>query len=31
MESAKNSAQMEGWNQILDKVAAVVKKLAPAK
>ena len=24
MESAKNSGQLEGWNQILDKVAAVV-------
>jgi len=31
MESAKNSGQMEGWNQILDKVAAVVTKLAQAK
>src|SRR5881398_95709 len=31
MESAKNSGQMEGWNQILDKVAAVVTKLAEAK
>ena len=24
MESAKNSGQLEGWNQILDKLAAVV-------
>jgi uncharacterized protein YndB with AHSA1/START domain len=24
MESAKNSGQMEGWNQILDKIAEVV-------
>src|SRR6266481_1893886 len=31
MESAKNSGQVEGWNQILDKVAAVVTKLAQAK
>ena len=31
MESAKNSGQMEGWNQILDKVAAVVAGLAQAK
>jgi hypothetical protein len=31
MESAKNSGQLEGWNQILDKVAAVVAKLAQAK
>src|SRR5450432_1078317 len=31
MESAKNRGQMEGWNQILDKVAAVVTKLAQAK
>ena len=31
MESAKNSGQMEGWNQILDKVAEVVTKLAHAK
>ncbi|HET9305442.1 MAG TPA: hypothetical protein VFO46_05385 [Candidatus Sulfotelmatobacter sp.] len=28
MESAKNSGQMEGWNQILDKLAAVVAELA---
>jgi uncharacterized protein YndB with AHSA1/START domain len=31
MESAKNSGQMEGWIQILDKVAAVVAGLAQAK
>ena len=31
MESAKNSGQLEGWNQILDKVAAVVAALAQEK
>jgi hypothetical protein len=31
MESAKNSAQMEGWIETLEKVAAVVTKLAQAK
>ena len=31
MESAKNSGQLEGWNEILDKVAAVVQDLAHAK
>jgi hypothetical protein len=31
MESAKNSGQMEGWNQILDKLAELVAKLAQAK
>ena len=31
MENAKNSGQVEGWNQILDKVAAVVVGLAQAK
>jgi uncharacterized protein YndB with AHSA1/START domain len=31
MEDAKNSGQVEGWNQILDKVAAVVAGLAQAK
>jgi uncharacterized protein YndB with AHSA1/START domain len=31
MESAKNSGQLEGWNQILDKLAAVVAGLAQAK
>ena len=30
MESAKNSGQLEGWNQILDKIAAVVAEMAPA-
>jgi hypothetical protein len=31
MESAKNSGQLEGWNEQLDKVAAVVAGLAQAK
>ncbi len=31
MESAKNSGQLEGWNQILDKVAEVVAELVQAK
>ncbi len=31
MESARNSGQLEGMNQILDKVAAVVAGLAQAK
>ena len=31
MESATNSGQLEGWNEQLDKVAAVVTKLAQAK
>ncbi len=31
MESAKNSGQLEGWNQILDKIAAVVAELTQAK
>jgi hypothetical protein len=31
MESAKNSGQLEGWNEILDKLAAVVDGLAQAK
>ena len=31
MESAKNSGQMEGWIQILDKVAAVIAGLVQAK
>ena len=30
MESARNSGQLEGWNQILDKVAAVVAGLVRA-
>src|ERR1700704_6216891 len=29
--NAKNSGQLEGWNQILDKVAEVVAGLAQAK
>jgi uncharacterized protein YndB with AHSA1/START domain len=31
LESAKNSGQMEGWIQILDKLAEVVAGLAKAK
>ena len=31
MESAKNSGQLEGWKEILDKLAAVVEVLAQAK
>jgi uncharacterized protein YndB with AHSA1/START domain len=31
LESAKNSGQMEGWIQILDKIAAVVAELAQTK
>ena len=31
MENAKNSGQLEGMNQILDKAAAVVARLARAK
>ena len=31
MESARNSGQVEGWNQILDKVAAVVAGLKQAE
>jgi hypothetical protein len=31
MESAKTSGQLEGWNQILDKLAAVVAGLTQAK
>ena len=31
MESAKDSGQLDGWNQILDKIAAVVVGLAQAK
>ncbi len=31
MENAKNSGQLEGWNEQLDKVAAVVTGLAQAK
>ena len=31
MKDAKNSGQLEGWNQILEKVAAVIAGLARAK
>lgn len=31
MESARNSGQLEGWNQILDKIAALVTDLAKEK
>ena len=31
MESAKNSGQVEGWNEILDKLATVIAELAQAK
>jgi hypothetical protein len=31
MESAKNSGQLEGWIQILDKAAAVVAGLMQTK
>jgi uncharacterized protein YndB with AHSA1/START domain len=31
MESARNSGQVEGWNQTLDKVAAVVAGLAQSE
>jgi len=31
MESAKNSGQMEGWNQILDKIAAVLSDMVQTK
>ena len=31
MESAKDSGQLEGWNEILDKLAAVVAGLTQAK
>jgi uncharacterized protein YndB with AHSA1/START domain len=31
MEDAKKSGQLEGWNEILEKVAAVIAGLAPAK
>ena len=30
MENAKESGQLEGWNQILDKFAAVLTELAQA-
>jgi hypothetical protein len=28
LESAKNSGQLEGWNQILDKIATVLAGMA---
>jgi hypothetical protein len=31
MQNAIESGQVEGWNEILDKVAAVVAGLAQAK
>jgi hypothetical protein len=31
LESAKDSGQLEGWNQILDKIAAVVAEMVQAK
>jgi hypothetical protein len=31
MEDAINSGQLEGWKQILDKVAAVIAELSKAK
>lgn len=31
MENAKSSGQLDGWNQILDKIAAVIAQLAQAK
>ena len=31
MESAKNSGQLEGWVETLEKLAAVVAGLAQAK
>jgi uncharacterized protein YndB with AHSA1/START domain len=31
MENATKSGQVEGWNQILDKIATVVAELAHAK
>lgn len=31
MESAKNSGQLEGWNQILDKLADVLAEVMPAR
>ncbi|HSM78539.1 MAG TPA: SRPBCC domain-containing protein, partial [Bryobacteraceae bacterium] len=31
MEQAKNSGQLEGWNEILDKLAAVIVGLGQAK
>ena len=31
MESAKNSGQLEGWNETLDKMADVLAGLAQAR
>ncbi|WP_433965375.1 SRPBCC domain-containing protein [Tunturiibacter gelidiferens] len=31
MEDAKESGQLEGWNQVLDKLAAALTDLAQAK
>ncbi len=31
MESAKNSGQLEGWNQVLDKIATVLANLSNSK
>jgi len=31
VEDAKESGQLEGWNQVLDKLAAVLTDLAQAK
>jgi len=31
MENALESGQLEGWNEILDKLAAVVEEVAQAK
>jgi hypothetical protein len=31
MEDAKNSGQLEGWNETFEKVAAVIAGLAQAK
>ena len=31
MEDAKESGRLEGWNQVLDKLAAVLTGLAQAK
>ena len=31
MESAKNSGQLEGWNQILDKIAEVISGMEQTK
>ena len=31
MEDAKESGQLDGWNQVLDKLAAVLTDLAQAK